>query len=55
MDRPDEFFCNGRYAVLNFLCCAELLRFCYLAIKVEDNDWQREELKDDILKKNVSE
>ena len=54
MDRPDESFLNGRYNSMNLICYAEFLRYYYLAAKPQDNDWQPEELSDDLLENNFS-
>ena len=40
MDRPDELFCNGHYAVLNDFCYAEFLRYYYLTSHVKESDWK---------------
>ena len=50
MDRPDQLFCNGHYAVLNDFCYAEFLRYYYVAPHIKENDWQLVELSDEILK-----
>ena len=53
IDRPNSSVDGGKYSVLENFCYAEFLRYYYVKARPNDeNDYQPQELKDDIVEKN---
>ena len=53
LDRPDESFWNGKFALLNGLCYVDILSFYYITPSANKDHWQPIELKDELLEVNA--
>ena len=53
MEKPGEIFCNGRYSVLNYYCCAEFLAYYALENKSSKTcEYQPDKFDDNLIENN---